>query len=361
MEKTQTATGATSMSVQSQNFGSAYKIPGDVVNKATEDLPDDQRSAIRKLHAYCMDNGLSLGELEEISGIDRTRITQVFRGLYKAKLDNTVDEINKFLAMQERRSATKKLDFIPTKLSKSIWGVCANALDFQRIAFIFGDSQIGKSVALKKYQQDHNHGETIYVEVPTGGSLLYFLAKLADAVRISSSLPLQDLRRRLVDCFDDRMLLIVDEAHRAIPQDGYVSSRSIQTLEFIREIFDATGCGLVICATNVFRDELDKGRVSALLAQTKRRRLCTLQLPDSPEKADLDTFARAHGLPPATGRYLDVQTEVIANEALGMWLTLLRMASKIAAVNEERLDWEHVLDARAALSKLEGKQPKGKN
>ena len=55
-----------------------------------------------------------------------------------------------------------------------------------------------------------------------------------------------------------------------------------------------------------------------------------------------------------------VQTEVIANEALGMWLTLLRMASKIAAVNEEKLDWEHVLDARAALSKLEGKPVKGK-
>lgn len=40
-------------------------------------------------------------------------------------------------------------------------------------------------------------------------------------------------------------------------------------------------------------------------------------------------------------------------EALGMWLTLLRMAGKIAAQRKAKLEWAHVLSAHAGLVQLE--------
>lgn len=332
-----------------------FRIPGDVVNKATENLPDDQRSAIRRLHAVYTDNVWSLGELEAETGIDRTMLTQVFRGVYGAKLDGVVERIERYFDLEDKRATSRKLPFVVTKLTTRIWEVCETALEMKRIAFIFGESQIGKTAALRAYQQAHNHGATIYTDVPTGGSLLNFLAKLASALRISPHQRRMDLRRRIIDSFDSRMLLIVDEASRCLPQDGR-SHRGIQIIEFIRELFDEADCGVVICATNVFRKEMREGQMAKLLDQTKRRRCAAVQLPDVPTAGDLNVFANHYGLVSAAGEHYELQNRIVIEEGLGMWLTILRMAAKVANKKAgARMSWDHVQTAYAGLLKLEGR------
>lgn len=329
-------------------------IPGDVVNKATADLPNAQRSAIRRWHTYYVENAMTLKEAGTLIGVSDATASLIFRGKYEAKLDGVVSEIERFFELHDKRSQGRKLQFIPTTLTKKIWDVCDLAVEFQRIAFIFGDQQIGKSEALVAYKEAHNHGNTIYLEVPTGGALTHFITKLAEIFKISSQTRKADLRRRIIESFDDRMLLIVDEAHRCIP-DGGKSHLPIQTVEFIREIFNERKCGVVLCATNVFRDAMEKGSVEKILRQTKRRRLCALQLPNSPTQEDLNTFAGAYGLPPSKGQARELEAKMIDAEALGMWLMLLRMASKLAAKRKQTMDWSHVLSAHDGLMKLEGK------
>ncbi len=333
-----------------------YKIPGDEVNRATADLPDNQRSAIRRLHAFYMEEALSLGELANICGISQTSLSQVFRGKYPSKLDGIVESIERFFELHEKRGDARKLPFIETALTRQIWNVCKSALEFQRIGFIFGDSQTGKSEALIAYAVAHNHGSTIYVTVPTGGSLRNFLASLAKKLRISAHQRDADLRRRIIDAFDSRMLLIVDEASNCIPAERGSTQRGLQTIEFIREIFNESHCGVVICATDVFRNAMQAGSASKLLQQTNRRRLCALQLPDRPTQADLNTFAAAYKLPPATGEARELEKRMIEEEALGMWLTLLRMGAKVAAQAKKTMQWGHVISAHAGLMQLEGRK-----
>jgi DNA transposition AAA+ family ATPase len=336
---------------------SKARVPGDVVNRATADLPDEQRSAIRRLHALYIEQNLTLEEVGELIGMSEGAMSAIFRGKYPASLKNVVEESLKYFDLAERRSQARKLEFIQTKLTKRIWEVCKAAIEFQRIAFVFGDTQIGKTEALLAYARAHNHGSTIYVDVPTGGALTHFLYKLAGKLRIPVSSRKADLRRRIIESFDDRMLLIVDEAHRCIPASGN-STAPLQTIEFVRELFDERKCGVVICGTNVFREEMEgtKGttNLSLLLRQTKRRRLCSLQLPDRPSQADLNAFAHAYGLAPAEGKAHALQQQMIETEALGMWLTLLRMGAKVAGKREQKLDWSHVLQAAAGLKELEG-------
>jgi DNA transposition AAA+ family ATPase len=248
-----------------------------------------------------------------------------------------------------------KLRFIPTELTAKIWKVCDAAREFQKIAFIFGDQQIGKTEALKAYRDTHahHHGPTIYVRVPAGGALGSFLLALARPLRIGENLPATRLRERIKAACADRLLLIVDEAHTCIKEAGR-SQNSVQTIDYLREIFDETQCGLVICSTNIFRDAMDRGPVEKILRQTRRRRLCALQLPNVPARADLNTFAAAYGLPPAAGPARDLETRLIQTEALGMWLTLLRMGAKIATQRKTRLKWEHVLTAHAGLQQMAG-------
>jgi DNA transposition AAA+ family ATPase len=325
-----------------------FKIPGDVVNRATAELPDHQRSALRWLHAHGAENDYTLAELGRKIRYDETTVYRVFYGKYEGRIDNVVAEIESLRKLTEERAKSRKLDFIETALAKKIWRVCEAALEFQRLAFIFGDSQIGKSTALKRYAADHNHGSTIYMSIPTGGALSHFLDALAVALRISPQQKDKELRRRILGAFDDRMLLIVDEAHQAL-----LTKRTINPLEFVRELHDARGCGVVLAGTNVFRDGIETGSLAPLLKQTRRRRLVGLQLPNAPAAKDLNAFAAAYGLPPASGESLQLQTSVIRDEALGMWLTLLRMASKLAAKQQKKLVWAHVQQAHAGLQTLE--------
>jgi hypothetical protein len=335
-------------------------IPGDVVNKATAELPDNQRSAIRRFHAYCTENDLSLAEASELIELSPTSgsLSLVFHNRYPAKLDGIVSRINGFFA--ERSSPSRKLDFIETKLTQKIWRVCDVALEFQKIGFIYGDQQIGKSEALKAFQRAHNHGSTVYVEVPTGGNLLDFLTVLAERLRISPFQRLAVLRRRIINAFDKRMLLIVDEAHRTV--DDMAGPKAVRTIEFIRELFNEKQCGVVICATNVLRDAMESGPLEKILRQARRRRLAAVQLPSIPTQEDLNIFAGAYGLPPSTGEARKLETHMIEHEALGMWLTLLRMAAKVAAqakvgttsTSSPKMEWSHVLTAHKGLQALEG-------
>lgn len=331
------------------------RIPGDVVNKATAELPDNQRSAIRRLHAYYVEHNLSTDEVSKLIGYSHTVASTLFRGKYGGDWEAITKTIESFFDLHDKRAQGRKLHFIKTALTERIWNVCDASLEFQKLAFIFGDQQIGKTEALKAYRDAHNHGSTIYVRMPTGGVLGNLLAEMARVMRIGDNLSTTRLRERIKSAFDDRMLLIVDEVHGCIKEQGR-SQTSVESIEFIRELFDETQCGVVLCATNIFRDAMDNGPVQKILRQTKRRRLCALQLPNVPTQADLNTFAAAYKLPPSEGEARVLEKRMVEEEALGMWLTLLRMGAKVAAGRHQEMKWAHVLSAYAGLKSLEGQK-----
>lgn len=338
--------------------GVMTKIPGDIVNRATTNLPDEQRSAIRRFHAYYVDNDLNIREAARIIRVSETAISQVFNGKYGAKLDGIVKEINAFFSLLEQRAQGRKLPFIETDLTSRIFKVCDTARRYQKIGFVFGDGQIGKSVTLEEYQKRNNHGSTLYTYIPAGGNFTNFLFTFCKPLRIPINTGLGIMRQRILDSFDDRMLLIVDEAHQSIPEaSGQTRSNSgIKCIEFVREIFNVKKCGAIICATNVFKKEMETGALAKILSQTKRRSFCTLQLPNSPTQADLDKFAAGYGLAPSSGENRVLECRIIEYEALGRWLTLLQMAAELAAARSEAMTWQHVHLADAAQKDLEGKK-----
>lgn len=333
--------------------GVMTKISGDIVNRATAHLSDRERSAIRRLHRYYLDNDLNIREVARVVRLSETTVSQIFNGKYPAKLDAVVKDIESFLRLEDGRAQGRKLPFTEIDLTDRIFKVCDASREFQRVAFIFSDAQIGKSTSLEEYQRRNNHGSTVYTYVPAGGNFTNFLYTFCKPLGIPINTGLGLMRQRIIDSFDDRMLLIVDEAHRAV--DDAASKTGIKCIEFIKDIFNEKKCGIIICATNVFRDEMETGALKKMLKQTKRRRLCTLQLPNAPTQADLDKFAVAYGLPPSSGEDRALEKRVISEEALGMWLTLLRMAAKLAAARNESMTWQHVHLADAAQKDLEGK------
>jgi DNA transposition AAA+ family ATPase len=339
-----------------------HRIPGDVVNKATSNLEDEERSALRWLHSYGSERNLSLEEIASLLKQDngksysRDSVYQALTGRRAesgASLAPFVAAVQRLRKIEEARAGANRAPFIETTLTKRVFKICETALNFQRIAFIYGDSQIGKTTALEEYQRTHNHGETIYVRMPAGGTFGEFVRVIAKALRISPALKDWQMKDKIFSSIDSRMLLIVDQCHECFL--GQYSDRSLRCLLFLMEIFDRCRCGIVLVGTAKFEAGIMDSRYRETLKQLVRRGLPKpLRLPDKPSVANLNEFSAAYGLPPAEGAALELQSDTIRDHDLGIWLTTLQAGQKIATKRQESMTWKHVIAANAAFLNLAG-------
>jgi len=93
--------------------------------------------------------------------------------------------------------------------------------------------------------------------------------------------------------------------------------------------------------------------VATIMKKSWRRRLCAKALPAEPSRADLNAFAGAWGLPPSADATRELEKQVIQDEALGVWLTLLRLAAVLAKERGQKMTWQHVHLAKAARDQME--------
>ena len=333
------------------------RIPGYKVFEKTENLPDDQKLAIRWLHSYYYDSGQSLSDVGTAIGYDGGNVSKIFAGKYVGNLADFVTAISRFRKLTEERASVNRAPYIKTDLYREIEDTCQLALTYQKIAFIYGESQVGKTAALKQYAEDHNHGETTYITMPVGGMLSHFLAALAAKVRMTSSARGDILQLNIFKCFGPNNLLIVDESLRALQAKAYGGS-SLKTMDFIRDLHDQTGCGVVLCGTNVFRERMDDKALRQFLNQFKRRSIIRRQLPDVPSESDLNAFARHYKLQPATGDAFKLQKRVVNEHGLGVWLTTLTCAARAASKRKNsEMNWGDVLKAHAFFASMENVTP----
>tara|TARA_R110001599_G_scaffold97629_1_gene251724 strand:+ start:897 stop:2057 length:1161 start_codon:yes stop_codon:yes gene_type:complete len=352
-----------------------FRISGDVIRETMKLVPADQAQALWWFSNYARDRNLGQTQLGSLlkkpNGQYYTynTISQALTGKRTregSSIELLVEAIIKIKEIEELRESQQSVGYIHTRLSDEIWKRCEKALLRNRITFIFGDSQIGKTEALKEYQKQHNHGETIYIEMPTSANLGSFLAELAIKLGIPENLKQSDLKRRIINAFDNNMLLIVDEAHRCFSSRYGMSG--LVVFDFLRELWNKQKTGIVISLTNEGRDHFQKGPHAKKLEQLWRRRITPLQLPPYPPEDDLALFASSFGLPPATdtpikvsmdviddqgnakkkthtNNPLKLQTDQVEKEGLGVWISILEDAADMASEANRELTWGAVIKA----------------
>ncbi|CAN5548138.1 hypothetical protein BH09VER1_BH09VER1_24820 [soil metagenome] len=355
-----------------------FRIAGDIINKALAELPEDNRAAIKWFVGYCRARDLSPSQMstllkKETGGFySWDSIYQLITGRRATMGASIAPYVESIVQFREQIEGVTKLGdsgYIPTRLGEIITTRCLRALKLGRIGFIFGDSQIGKSEELKQYQRTHNHGQTVYVEIPTGGSLSDVLNECALALGIPVTLKNADLRRRIIDAADSGMLFIFDECHRSLKQAR--QAITVPAFEFIRELYNRKRCGIVICMTNEGRGLFFKGPAKKSLEQLWRRRAWVLNLPPAPLLDDRDKYALAYGLTAATEEPVTIramviddqgqtkkqeftdsplrlQNAILEREGLGVWLMLIQNAADTSKARKSPITWGSVLHAFCA-------------
>ena len=335
-------------------------ISGDVVKQALaelvkrEELTGDQEALVWWFYCHCRESGWDLKEAAAEIGKDSTTLYRVWTGKYGASLGNICQDIARYRKLAEERATRVKLDFVETSIWKICDKVCNAALVTQTVAFIWGDSQIGKTTALEEYARRNNHGQTKYVRMPASAGVQLFMKELAKACYVSPDSCFDRLRDRVLNAIDDKTLIIVDELHQAFT--SYQAGSAIKVMEVIREIYDRTHCGMVLVGTNVLRDNLHTGRMAAILEQLRRRGTIKVQLPAHPPKVDLDRIAKKFGLAPADGIAAQVVKDMIHTSGLGMYIKFLSSAGMLANREGKKLSWDHFVQAHDIIARLSQKR-----
>lgn len=326
-------------------------------------VSEDDGEEIFWLYSYAVENKLNEAALAAKMGeYDKNTLYQLFRGLYGVYKDgkvsswaNIVRTIKAFKKIELEESQKKNIGIIETEVKQVIFRACDAALGDGMPAFIYGASQIGKTTALLEYQRLHNHGRTVYLRMGSNWTKARFVRELArhfnNGVKATRSWALEDA---IFGSLNRYNLLIIDEFHLALETTGELSAKEI--MEFIREIYDRTGCGLVMSSTKVGLAGLEGGKNRLLFDQLRRRGVVKVVLPDAPPVRDINTIARSFDLPLPAGDDLRAVKNLIQTRGLGVFLKYLQKAYAVTKKRKAELTWEafrKVANGYLALAHME--------
>jgi DNA transposition AAA+ family ATPase len=148
-------------------------------------------------------------------------------------------------------------------------------------------------------------------------------------------------------------LLIIDELHQA-----FLTTRTdtaVKCCEFLREIADVAGCGLVLVGTELLKTEIFTGIHKEALRQLVDRGTVQAALPAKATKKDYTAFLDFYGLPfptEADGEALPTLEDILKSSGLRKLTMHLRDGLAYATRKQEPYAWTHFVAAFEAIQSL---------
>lgn len=283
--------------------------------------------------------GLSDAQAAERLGMSATTVSRVRRGIYEGDLAAVADKAALALRLWAERDTQRRI-FVETSIAQRIFTACDFALNRQTPAIVTGIPQIGKTSAFLEYAR-RSDAAVRYFRMPAAANLGLFLEELADALGVAAK-PCER-RRRILRALNDRTLLIVDELHELVISTSRAQTRRI--CEVLRELFDKTHCGLILCGTDVLTTDLFNGQDAGLLDQIVQRAI-EVRLPRRLPLADVAKVAAAHGLPVELPETLK---SAVRDLRMNRLVLISAMAAEAAAKRGVPPDWPLWLATKTAL------------
>lgn len=352
-------------------------ISGDTVTLATEEYPDEHKLLARWLYAWCKENDWSWKEAERETGLSSTTLYRMWCDKYRhpdfeieevkgekvkrphpragqrISLDSICERVGRLKELADER-VHRKTPFVETSVWRRISKLCREALVMQTIGFIFGQPQVGKTYALKEYARRNNHGNTIYVLMPASAGVQAMLKKIARACNISERTSFEQLRERVQDFLDGSKLLIIDEVHECFV--SYRETSQMKCLSVLRQLQEESGCGMVLCGTDVFRNEIEKGQFKQSLQQLDMRGIWKLQLEKHPSWADLGLIWVHYKLGEPDKEAAELVKWMGQQMGLSQYCKFLARGAQLAGKRGEKFGWKHFREVVAIAEKMKQRE-----
>lgn len=326
---------------------SRINIPLNIEN--WKSLDADTQAELMWFHQHCLDAKLSLKESGQALDYDESTVFRVLKGTYEGNWKNILAAIRSYRRITTERGTIQHNEFSETPVTRLMFAGLDYAVANNSMTLIVGESRMGKTVTAKAWRDRNNHGRSVYVIAPAYGGTKALLMDIAGAVGVNRNLSIATMHQAILRAFNKNRILIVDEAHRLLPNDRRTNPVN---LEIIRDIHDRTGAAVALIATQRFDAELKKGEY--MFEQLLGRIGMPVRLPRTLKHGDLEPILKQY-LPRPTQKVMETALTV-ANELgrLGILVETLKVASRIAGKAGEKLKEEHFFKALALRRQMMG-------
>jgi DNA transposition AAA+ family ATPase len=274
-------------------------------------ISDEGLESIVRLFNLGKSKGYSFdqtGALVEYSGATLSRL---FAGKYDGALDKVVSQINSYLELEAERAKMKSDRFIENSIWTRVNNLCNFAITRNAIVRLIGPSQIGKTYCLKEYMRRSNK-QVCYVRIPAAPTMKLVVEAFARSVGVNSSVRVDDARQRVAKAIGRNTLLIIDELHELVMSAG--KGTAMKCIEWIREIWDNSGCGMILCGTRSLEDDLiNDAKMKGWLVQIDQRCQRVMSLPTRIPMEDIILAAAEYGITGSTASVEGILSSIRMN------------------------------------------------
>lgn len=282
--------------------------PGQGMNRSTDQVSRDMRAYVDAgaiseedhallvwLFVHGKERGLSFEGVSKLVGYSSATVSRIFAGKYSGSMEDVVDAVRGYRHLVAEREKMSNDKFIETSVWTKVRAVCDLALTRSSPVRIVGPSQIGKTHSMLEYKRRARFN-VFYCRVPAAPTFRNFMEAIAEACAVNVSLRTDELRRRIPGALNRQTLLMVDELHELALSAG--KGTAMKCMEWLREVWDHSRCGLVVCGTRSMEDDLINGAgLKGWLDQFDQRCIRKLALPNALPADDVALAAQAYGFP----------------------------------------------------------------
>lgn len=354
------------------NIRASWNVSLDDLQKNISNSSPEAQELLAWCFLWCIDDlhPMSLAEFALQVHSDKTTIQRIITGKYlhpetRERLpigEKLIKAMENFRKLAQERARAHRTEFVLTPTAQRIFTACDLARESRSPVFLIGPSHIGKTWSLIEYKERNNHGHTVYVRMAAASGLMGMVRAIAESLGISDKSATPALVGRIKTALKKRpnTLLIFDELHQLMYT--YRKQSFFACLEVLREIYDETGVGIVLCGTELLFKSIKDNRSD--LEQLLRRGVHRVVLPDQPSKGDVEAICQSLGLElPAKGKSYETRIgnttlsdepyailkQVGKEEGLKAITERLRYASKFARKGDTKLAWSHFVRAHLTI------------
>lgn len=177
----------------------------------------------------------SFSTVAKATGISATSINLWLNDNYNGNNDKIADTINNFIQREKERNFKSFIPYVETSIVKYIHEVARLCHTSGEIGVCYGESGLGKTVAVKEYAKQYS--DAILIETDPGYNPKSLLCEMHKRLGLSAKGTAYSLMDEVIRKLSNSgRLLIVDEAEN-LPYKG---------LEVLRRIYDKTGVGMLL-------------------------------------------------------------------------------------------------------------------
>lgn len=215
------------------------------------------REIILELERFSDTKGMNYTKIAKAIGIGNSTLSEVRNGVYRGDYKEITEKIKAFLDRQ--KETMKRINFVTKTetLQKIFYAielvkkfVASNVrneiLESAKIAYIIGRAGIGKTYALREYQNQYK-AKTIFITAENHDTDNVVIRKIAKELRLDTKGRMSDIKENIKEKLRfTETIVIIDEGEKLKPK----------VIDIVRSIGDQTGIGLVICGTEQLKYQL---------------------------------------------------------------------------------------------------------